>query len=247
MAIKNKPSAQADVIDNAFPLVLDAVDSLTADGLQSGFTLSDMGCADGGTSFYREILPPGTLHLGFSATAMHWLSAKPGDISNHVHMVGATGQELDAFRAHAHADWRRILLNRASELKSGGKLVLVNFCIDEEGRYLGNTGGVNMFDTFNQIWLDFLQQGRIGRDEYRSMALPQFYNTAAEFSAPLEDPDDPVYGSGKRKHLLQRLVAAKRRRRAPGADRGILFDLRAAGAESARGTWHGLRPRLHGD
>ena len=30
-----------------------------------------------GTSFYRQILPDGALSLGFSATAMHWLSARP--------------------------------------------------------------------------------------------------------------------------------------------------------------------------
>lgn len=57
-----------------------------------------------GTSFYRQILPGNSLHLGFSATAMHWLSAKPGDISNHVHMIGASGQELDTFRSQSPAD-----------------------------------------------------------------------------------------------------------------------------------------------
>jgi hypothetical protein len=43
------------------------------------------------TSFYRQILPSATLDLGFSATAMHWLSHKPCDISNHVQAVGAVG------------------------------------------------------------------------------------------------------------------------------------------------------------
>ena len=32
------------------------------------------------TSFYNRILPANTLDLGFSATAMHWLSRKPCDI-----------------------------------------------------------------------------------------------------------------------------------------------------------------------
>ncbi len=51
-------------------MALEDKSSAQADGLRSGFTPSDMGCADSGTSFYREILPPGTLHLGFSATAI---------------------------------------------------------------------------------------------------------------------------------------------------------------------------------
>ena len=44
---------------------------------------------ESGSSFYRPILPANSLHLGFSATAMHWLSQKPCDIADHVHMVGA--------------------------------------------------------------------------------------------------------------------------------------------------------------
>jgi indole-3-acetate O-methyltransferase len=150
------------------------------------------------TSFYRQILPSGFLDLGFSATAMHWLSAKPCDISNHVQAVGAQGAELEAFARQGNADWREILLHRAAELKPGGRLVLVNFCRDELGRYLGHTGGVNMFDTFNRIWRGLLESGKIGEGEYRAMTLPQYYKTLPEFTDPLTDPNDPVYRAGLR-------------------------------------------------
>ncbi len=46
-------------------------------------------------------------------------------------------------------NWDDLLTARARELRPGGRLVMLNFGIDEEGRYLGNTGGVNMFDTFS--------------------------------------------------------------------------------------------------
>jgi len=160
-----------------------------------------------GTTFYKQIVPAGTLDIGFSATAMHWMSQKICNISNHVQAVGAEGEELERFRAQAHKDWRQILLHRATELKPGGKLVLINFGCDEQGRYLGNTGGVNMFDTFNQIWQSFLQQGRIERQEYENMTLPQYYNTVEEFSAPLVDPGDAVYQAGLRlEHIETRVV-----------------------------------------
>ena len=160
-----------------------------------------------GTTFYKQIVPAGTLDIGFSATAMHWMSTKVCNISNHVQAVGAEGEELEAFRAQAHRDWRQILLHRATELKPGGKLVLINFGCDEQGRYLGNTGGINMFDNFNQIWLSFLEQDRISRTEYENMTLPQYYNTVEEFSAPLNDPDDAVYQAGLRlDHIDTRIV-----------------------------------------
>ena len=150
------------------------------------------------TSFYRQVLPADSVDLGFSATAMHWLSRKPGNISGHVHAVGAAGPELAAFTVQGREDWRTILLHRARELVSGGRLVLVNFCRDEQGRYLGNTGGVNMFDAFNRIWQSFLDDGAIGRDEYANMTLPQYYNRVEEFSAPLIDPTGAVHRAGLR-------------------------------------------------
>ncbi len=258
------------VIDAATPLVVDAIGQLPEASLAAGFTLSDMGTADAGTSlsmiaaaieavralaadppvtivysdqprndfnalianvhglgpfetyldkyqrvyplvsgttFYKQILPDATLDIGFSATAMHWLSDKVCNISNHVQAVGAEGDELAAFRRQAASDWRTILLHRAAELKPGGRLILINFARDEAGRYLGNTGGVNMFDTFNAIWLDFVDQGRITRAEYENMTLPQYYNTVEEFSAPLVDPDDAVFRAGLRlEHIDTRIV-----------------------------------------
>ncbi len=149
-------------------------------------------------SFYNQILPDNSLNLGFSATAMHWLSRKPCDLSDHVHMVGATGDELVRFAKQGKRDWDKILLNRSKELVSGGRLVMVNFGRDEEGRYLGNTFGVNMFDTFNEIWKEFMEGGRISRGEYQRMTLPQYYNTVEEFTQPLTDPISPVYRSGLR-------------------------------------------------
>ena len=77
-------------------------------------------------------------------------------------------------------------------------MVLVNFGIDEEGRYLGNTSGINMFDTFNEIWKEFLEDGRITEEEYLRMTLPQYYNTVEEFSHPLVEIDHPMYQSGLR-------------------------------------------------
>jgi hypothetical protein len=153
---------------------------------------------ESGASFYTPVLPANSLHLGYSATAMHWLSRKPCDISDHVHMVGASGSEYDQFSEQARADWQTILLHRARELKPGGKLVLVNFCRDENGCYLGNTGGVNMFNEFNRIWQSFVDDGIVTADEYRSMTLPQYYNTPDEFAAPLLDKSSAVYASGLR-------------------------------------------------
>ncbi len=151
-----------------------------------------------GTSFHRQVVPDGTLSFGFSATAMHWLSRLPTTIGDHVHAVGAEGDELDAFRKQAAADWEQILLQRARELAPGGRLLLLNFCQDEAGRYLGWTGGQNMHALFSAHWRALRDAGVISDDEVRRATFAQFYRTKAEFSAPFDDPGSAVRRAGLR-------------------------------------------------
>ncbi len=151
-----------------------------------------------GTSFHHPIVPPGTLHLGFSATASHYVSETPADIPGHVHMVGATGDIREAFQAQGARDWEAFLLARATELAPGGRLVLYNFGIDEQGRYLGHTGGVSMFDTFARLWLALAEDGTITADEFRATNFPQAYRTVEEFAAPFRDVASPVHKAGLR-------------------------------------------------
>ncbi len=151
-----------------------------------------------GIGFHSQLLPDASLDLGFSATAMHYVSEKPCEIENHVHMVGAKGVTLDAFTRRAADDWNNILLARAKELRPGGRLVFMNFGKDEEGRYLGNTGGVNMFDTFDLHWRAMAADGLISDQEYLNASFPQFYRTKEEFSAPLLDQAGEVHGAGLR-------------------------------------------------
>lgn len=153
---------------------------------------------ESGASFYTSIAPGETIDLGFSATAMHWLSSVPCHLSDHIHMVGAHGREQQVFSEHAARDWQSILLHRAREMKAGGKLVMVNFCIDERGRYLGSTGGVNMFHRFNENWQRMLDDGTIELAEYKAMTLPQYYNTVEEFGAPFCNRSSDVYRAGLR-------------------------------------------------
>ena len=168
--------------------------------------LDDIYVMASATSFHERILPADTLDLGFSATAMHWLSSTPCDIPDHVQAVGATGAALAAFAERGRRDWEAILLHRAAELAPGGRLVLVNFCRDEEGRWLGHTGGVDMFGTFDALWRGVLAEGRITQAEYARMTFPQYYRSIAEFSAPLEDPESPVHRAGLRLEAIETRV-----------------------------------------
>ncbi|MEX0285776.1 MAG: hypothetical protein AB3N23_14300 [Paracoccaceae bacterium] len=257
------------VMDNAVSLILDAMDRQPPADDGSVFTMTDMGCADGGTSidmvgrilgevrarcpsrpiqmtytdlprndfsqlfqivhgltdietyadkidnlfvsasgtsFHKQIVPTETLDLGHSSTASHYITEAPCPIPDHVHMVGATGDIRQAWEDKGALDWGNFLTLRAQELKPGGMLALFNFGIDEQGRYLGHTGGVSMFDTFNTLWRGLAEEGVITDAEYTATNFPQVYRTVEQFCAPLNDPDSAAYQAGLRLELAETRV-----------------------------------------
>ena len=84
-----------------------------------------------GTGFHEQLMANNSLSLGFSATAMHYVSKRPCLIESHVHMPGASDSEKQLFKDQAHKDWETILLNRSNELIKGGRFVCINFGIDD--------------------------------------------------------------------------------------------------------------------
>jgi indole-3-acetate O-methyltransferase len=149
-----------------------------------------------GTSFHQQIFPDATLSLGFSASAMHWLSRLPTPLVDHVHAATASGAERAAFAAQAAADWEAILLHRARELVPGGQLVFANFCSDEAGRYSGATGGRNLFETLARLWRALHEDGTIMSEELSGATFMQYNRTIAEYRAPFDDPASAVSRAG---------------------------------------------------
>tara|TARA_Y100000590_G_scaffold451807_1_gene593852 strand:+ start:645 stop:1772 length:1128 start_codon:yes stop_codon:yes gene_type:complete len=151
-----------------------------------------------GTGFHQQLMSDNSLSLGFSATAMHYVSQKPCQIIDHVHSTGASQEEKEKFKVQALLDWESILISRAKELISGGRFICLNFGIDEQGRYLGNTGGHCMFDKFSYHWKLLEQKGIITRDEFIAATFTQHYRTVEEFKQPFVNPNSKVSKAGLR-------------------------------------------------
>ena len=152
-------------------------------------------------SFYERLMAPGSVSFGFSATAMHWLSASPGPLNTHTHVQASGDAEaLQRFTAQAMADWNFQLDLRSRELQVGGLLLTVNLSRDEEGRYLGNNGGRtrNVHDQLHQIWREMTDEGKVSEELYRNATVNNFYKSPEEFMAPLKDTNSPAYRNGLR-------------------------------------------------
>ncbi|MEL6180150.1 MAG: SAM-dependent methyltransferase [Myxococcota bacterium] len=151
-------------------------------------------------SFYAPVVAPGSVTLGFSATAMHWLSTMPGHLKTHTHANATPNAEDRArFAAVAVRDWEAILLQRAHELRPGGQMVCVNLSRSDDGLYLGHNGrDAHMHDTFHDLWRGLRDEGVITDEEYVGATIQNYYKSEAEFAAPLLDVEGPVHRAGLR-------------------------------------------------
>ena len=152
-------------------------------------------------SFYEPSVAPNSVSFGFSATAMHWLSASPGPLNSHTHVLASGDADaLQRFTAQAMKDWNHILELRSRELKLGGRLLTVNLSRDEAGLYLGHNGGEtrNVHDQLHQIWRGMAEEGLISQEQYQQGTVLNFYKSPEEFMAPLKDESSAAYRNGLR-------------------------------------------------
>jgi len=133
-------------------------------------------------SYYGEIAPPNTIHFGFSSSAFHWLSAVPVKLQSHIsiHHRGCKpdGPVFKAYKKKAADDWRQLLHSRATELQTGGEMVMIVPAVDE------TDGTVNALETrelLNDVLQDSMQKYLISQQEYVNFNIPTFPRTKTEF------------------------------------------------------------------
>jgi hypothetical protein len=83
-----------------------------------------------GRSFYQSLFPPETLTLGWSSTAVLWLSSAPCELSDHLFTFMATGDQRARWEAQAAHDWSTFVALRAAELRPAAELVVTTLYAD---------------------------------------------------------------------------------------------------------------------
>jgi hypothetical protein len=140
-----------------------------------------------GRSFYERLLPAGSLTFGWSAFALHWMSALPVALHAHIWPVFAAPDEAKALAEVGATDWRNFLAHRTEELVSGGQLVLVIGAVDETGA----TGLEPMMDLANEVLAALVAEGKVGADAYSAMTIPSRPRVRDEFTAPFDNGELP--------------------------------------------------------
>jgi SAM dependent carboxyl methyltransferase len=133
-----------------------------------------------GRSFYENVLPPESVHLGWSSYAAVWLSRIPTLIPGHFISLRGPSAVRNEFERQAAQDWKRFLSLRVSELLPGGRLVVALPAVADDG----STGFEGIMDHANAVLADMVENGAITADERSRMALRSHPRRKADLLAP---------------------------------------------------------------
>ena len=134
-----------------------------------------------GRSFYEQILPSGSVNLGWSSWAIQWLSRVPAPIPDHIQVAYSSDEGARAaYAKQAAHDWHEFIAFRGRELRRGGRLVVMTMAVDEEGQF----GYRPLFATMLETLDELRGSGLLTDDEVLRMCVPVVARREEDFFAP---------------------------------------------------------------
>jgi hypothetical protein len=133
-----------------------------------------------GRSFYENVVPPGSVHLGWCSYAAVWLSRIPTLIPDHFISLRSTDAVRAEFARQGAHDWEAFLSLRATELSDGGRLVIVLPALADDGL----SGFENIMDQANAVLAEMVSDGAITAEERARMALGAYPRRKSSLLAP---------------------------------------------------------------
>ncbi|MEM7225824.1 MAG: hypothetical protein AAF495_22790 [Pseudomonadota bacterium] len=145
------------------------------------------------SSFFKQVATDGSIDLGMSFMAAHWLKgtvslASPGTLF----FADMTGPAREEIRAKADQDWCLFLRQRAQEVKPGGWLVLETMAsIENPDDPSGlSAGGHRLYRAFWRIADEMAQEGLLDPACLERFVFPLYFRELSEVRAPLEREAD---------------------------------------------------------
>jgi SAM dependent carboxyl methyltransferase len=133
-----------------------------------------------GRSFYENVLPANSVHVGWSSYAAMWITRIPALIPGHFAFQRSVGEVREAWERQGAEDWEAFLSMRAHELRPGGCLVVSVPGADENGASVFE----RVLDHANAELAAMVDEGAITADERRRMALNVWPRRMSDLVAP---------------------------------------------------------------
>ena len=133
-----------------------------------------------GRSFYEQVLPPESVHLGWCSNAAMWLRRVPSLIPGHFWSVRSTGAARAAFEQQAAEDWEAFLSLRVREMRPGARLVVVLPALTDDK----SSGIAELMDHANAVLQEMVEEAEITAAERAAMVLGAHPRRQDELLAP---------------------------------------------------------------
>ena len=136
-----------------------------------------------GRSYFEQIFPANSVHLGWNTWALHWLSGEPIYAPDSaIAMSSKMPDVIERLLARQAEDWRRFLSCRARELKTGAKLLtaFAGSIPDVVGRKL-------LMSEFWQAIQDLGRDGHLSEEERLHITLPIATRSIEDIRAPFAE------------------------------------------------------------
>ncbi|KAF5693685.1 fusarin C cluster-cytochrome P450 [Fusarium globosum] len=147
-----------------------------ADGLVGNQLLNPLFISMIPRSFYQQVVPPKSAHLGFSLAALHHL--------DHVPQPTEDGQdESELLQKQAHVDLATFLKLRSQEIVSGGSLIL-SFVSQASAGYENYSGPV---DACRNAMIEMVQQGKIPVSVAQAFRVPTYNRTLSDVKKVMDE------------------------------------------------------------
>jgi hypothetical protein len=131
-------------------------------------------------SFYESVLPPNSVHVGWSSYAAMWVCRVPTPIPGHFFFARSTEKVRASWERQGVEDWESFLSLRARELRPGGCLVVSVPGADENGASVFE----GIMDHANAELAAMVNDGVITAEERSRMALNVWPRRKADLVAP---------------------------------------------------------------
>ncbi len=144
-------------------------------------------------SFYERLVADKSVDLGTCFMASHWLSHAPHlDAPGSIWFADLQGEARRQMKALARGDWIRFLQCRASELRSGGYLLVCCLgAVPDDGETNGQAAsGRGVYRAIQLVAQEMADEGLIDKTVLDRFVFGLWFMTATEAREPLEtDPE----------------------------------------------------------
>ena len=152
-------------------------------------------------SFFLPAAPAGSVHLGVSFSAAHWLREQPtAAVPKGFYFCEATGKARAELAEQADADWTAFLEARASDLAAGGRLLVQMVgsasaagAVDGDNSNETEVTARNLLRAMAEVATGMANNGIVDRGAVRRYVLPVYARTVDEARTPLTRADSPVH------------------------------------------------------